>query len=266
VTTTKPLPAHGTPARANGRYRAGIKPCHCKPCCAAIRAYRKRRNVLIERGHTLTVDAAPIAAHLQKLLAAGDSLPSISRRIGYAYSPLWRVATGQQKKLRTAYAERILALQPGLATGAFTDATGSMRRLRALTAMKHSLETIATDSGLSTSVIGTIITGRRTRITQETADAVAATYRRLHMTPGSSARAGNRAAREGWAPPLAWTDNIDDPDAFPDFTGRCGTPQGYQAHRGSGIPACRPCKDAEAVASAERKARRATAARQGLAA
>lgn len=37
------------------------------------------------------------------------------------------------------------------------------------------------------------------------------------MTPGPSNRVRARAARAGWAPPLAWDDNIDDPDAVPDL-------------------------------------------------
>jgi hypothetical protein len=112
-----------------------------------------------------------------------------------------------------------------------------------------------------------IINGTLPRIRVRTDNAVAVAYDHLAYTFGASAKSRNRARQHEWAPPAAW-DGIDmsDPNAFPDFTGHCGTPKGYQAHRGSGIPACRPCKDAEAVASAERKAKRAAAAQHGLAA
>jgi len=64
-------------------------------------------------------------------------------------------------------------------------------------------------------------------------------------SPGGITRARRYAAERRWAPPQAWDDDtIDNPDAFPDWTGQCGTPQGVGAHRRAGIPACDPCRRA----------------------
>ena len=53
----------------------------------------------------------------------------------------------------------------------------------------------------------------------------------------------------------AWDDDtIDDPAAFPDWTGKCGTPDGYDAHYKMKIlPSCQPCRDARAAYRKEQK-------------
>jgi hypothetical protein len=69
-------------------------------------------------------------------------------------------------------------------------------------------------------------------------------------------RARNLAHAYRWAPVGAWDDDtIDSPDAFPDWTGACGTPRGYRAHSTHRIPLCDPCREA---GSAERRERRTT--------
>jgi hypothetical protein len=71
-------------------------------------------------------------------------------------------------------------------------------------------------------------------------------------------RTRNHAAAHGWAPVGAWDDDtIDDPAAFPDWTGRCGTPEGYSDHYRLDIPYCLPCR--EARAAQRREARKAVA-------
>lgn len=60
-------------------------------------------------------------------------------------------------------------------------------------------------------------------------------------------RARASAARRGYAPPRCWDpDTIDDPDAIPEWTGRCGTVHGWLIHEKEGIPVCGPCSDAHA--------------------
>ena len=70
TTETKPLPEHGTNARAKGRPATGVPRCPCLPCRAAARAYEKRRRVLNATGRTLRVPVEPVAAHLDTLFAA----------------------------------------------------------------------------------------------------------------------------------------------------------------------------------------------------
>lgn len=250
------LPAHGTYARANGRPRSGVRPCTCEPCSAKSKTYRKRRRYLTAIGHPLTVDAGPAAAHLRLLLDAGDDLLNITRRINYTYTPIKKVADGTQARLQRIHAEAILALKPRTPAGLYVDPIGGMRRVRALYAAGHSLQEIVEESGVSRPVLSALANGHRDRIARETADAIAAAYRRLCMTPGSSRATARRAAQKGWAPPLAWTE-IDNPAALPDFTGHCGTLKGHRLHETCKIPICGPCRNVKAADTRERRERRA---------
>lgn len=93
------------------------------------------------------------------------------------------------------------------------DATGTIRRIRALRRIGWTLEHIATDSGVGTFQAVDRIANRRV-VTTATRDRIAATFDRLCMTPGPSAKAKAHAIRQGWPPPLAW-DDIDDPNERP---------------------------------------------------
>lgn len=62
-----------------------------------------------------------------------------------------------------------------------------------------------------------------------------------------------------WAPVGAWDeDTLDDPDAAPDWTGRCGTPGGAEAHRRRGTPTCQACRDVRTAAQRARRERQNT--------
>lgn len=52
--------------------------------------------------------------------------------------------------------------------------------------------------------------------------------------------------KHGWAPVWAWDDDtIDDPDAFPEWTGACGTEMGFLIHHYQDVlPVCEPCTEA----------------------
>jgi hypothetical protein len=255
MTATTSLPRHGTYSRANGQPRDGRKPCKCGPCKAKRKSYSKTRRVLADTGRSLTVPAGPVAAHLRMLLAAGDNVQSIYRKTGYDYGQLANIIAGRQKRLRRSRAEQILALRPGEPITADVDAVGSMRRIQSLMAAKHSLRYIAAETGVSVTVLGAVVNGRQRRIERRTADSIAAEYERLSATPGTSIRSAHRAQRMGWAPPICWDGrNLDDPAAFPDWTGRCGTIEGFRRHIEQDIPACVPCEAAEA-AQRNRKAR-----------
>lgn len=50
------------------------------------------------------------------------------------------------------------------------------------------------------------------------------------------------AKKHDWAPPGCWDeDTIDDPAAVPEWTGACGTPEGYAIHAREEIPVCPAC-------------------------
>lgn len=53
-------------------------------------------------------------------------------------------------------------------------------------------------------------------VARSTHEAIAAMYDQLAMTPGPSTCTRNKAAKRGYAPPLAWDDgDLDNPDATP---------------------------------------------------
>lgn len=96
------------------------------------------------------------------------------------------------------------------------DSLGTVRRLRALSAIGWSQSYLAARLGKATSAVHILVVGRHDRVQRRIADAVAALYDELSMTPGPSEYARTTARRNGWAAPLAWDeDAIDQPDARP---------------------------------------------------
>lgn len=242
----KPLADHGTTARAKGRPTADIKGCGCRPCRDAENAYSKRRRYLNETGRTLMVDAAPVTRHVQQLFTDGAGWNQIKAAASCSQSTIYKLRYGQLDKIHRSTANRILAVQltDALPYGKPVPATGTIRRLRALTAIGHSLSAIANASQIHEFTIRKTISGRL-NCARSTAAAVADAYRLLSEIPGTSVRSRNRAAAEGWAPTSAWDpDTIDDPEAIPEWTGFCGTDRGWWVHRLERIPVCPPCQAA----------------------
>ena len=268
MTATKPLPAH-----------KATDP-------DAIRArnaeYARTRNRLLAYGRwDPWTEAHPVRDHIAHLAAAGIGWMRAAELAGLSSATVSHWLYGHNgwpppKQIHADKAAKMLAVKASpesLADRALTDPLITVRRIQTLAADGFPIKYVAERLGRDATNLSRIM--RQSHVEVGTARAVAALFTELAGTDpaaaGVSARnatyARNWAAKKSWAVSAAW-DGLDmsDPAAFPDFTGHCGTPKGYRAHRGSGIPACRPCKDAEAVASAERKAKRATAARQELAA
>lgn len=265
ATTAKPLPPH-TPRLGGGGHR-----CPCPPCRALDNAYEKRRRLLNATGRSLTIDATETVEHLRNLLAAGTSQSQISEAAGIGRTQIHYLLTGHSKAIGRSRAARILALSPRPVGYVIIDATGTRRRLHALIAAGHRFADIADAAGLGPTLVSDIVRVRNDKVRVATAEAVARVYKQLSMTTGGSVRNINRARRDGWAIPAAWEGiDIDDPDAFPDFTGHCGTIRGYRLHHDEGIPYCDPCRAAKAEQGRERREQRAgvraTKQRQELAA
>jgi hypothetical protein len=92
---------------------------------------------------------------------------------------------------------------------------GTARRLQALAALGWTLADLGTELGYNKSMVGHLQTRRHKQILKSTADRVTAAFNRLSMQVGGSDKTRRRAVREGWPPPLAWNDDIDDPRARP---------------------------------------------------
>lgn len=95
------------------------------------------------------------------------------------------------------------------------DGTGTRRRLRALQAIGWPGWAITLHGPWTAAENIHQLCRRRQRVTRDTHDAVCAIFDLLSMTPGPSDNTRRRAARDGWAPPLAWDDDIDDPKVLP---------------------------------------------------
>lgn len=114
-------------------------------------------------------------------------------------------AKTKYEKVRQVYGDRMVP------------AVGTRRRTQALMALGHSQADIAKQLGTSHQAVHKIRTGTSDKIFAATADGIARVYEQMSMTLSTSshaARVRNRAAREGWLPPLAWN-NIDDPTERP---------------------------------------------------
>lgn len=94
-------------------------------------------------------------------------------------------------------------------------ALGTRRRLQALVAIGWDLHTLATRAGVSVDRLSRIARGRNPVVFRSTAARIASLYDGHHMQPPPPGRAANYArsiaAKNGYAPPLAWDDIDTDP-------------------------------------------------------
>lgn len=212
------LAPHGTTARAKGRPASGIPGCPCPACRAAANRYNKRRRFLNDTGRPVLVPAAPAAEHLRALKAAGMSWPDMVAATGCSSATIAALLRGQDV-MRRSVAQRVLAVRLVVSESLPVDATGSVRRVRALYAAGWMQQAIADAAGLDKSTVSDLLAGRPVTVRAGTARAVRGAFTALEMRVApeglGAVRARNRAGREGWAPPLAWGADIDDPAGRP---------------------------------------------------
>jgi hypothetical protein len=202
------------------------------------------------------VDAEPARQHVRALMAAGVAYARIAAAAGVNTSTVNHMLYPRPNRPVTARlnhdnARRILSVQADDVVTGLVDATGSARRIRALMAIgwppMHLGPYIRVHPHYVTEI------HRADKVYATTAHAVAVTYNALwNQNPqhhGVSQQATNRfrnyARDNEWAPPAAWDDDqIDSPDAHPDWTGYCGTDRGFWTHRLQKIPGCARCTQA----------------------
>ncbi|MGW6260361.1 hypothetical protein [Streptomyces sp. NPDC055085] len=165
--------------------------------------------------------------------------------------------------------------------GTIVRACGTLRRLQALVHAGYSQAWLAAETGRSLTQFNTFILSNRPGVDARHAARVEELYRKYSLTDphtlGHERRsityAHNTAVKRDWAPVMCWDDDtIDQPDAFPEWTGECGTVAGYYLHlkhdilvknygersatkRGNQkrFVTCQPCKEARAAESASQK-------------
>lgn len=207
-------PRHGTYA---GWQRHKVTPGPtCGPCSAAYRRYAKRMKLRLLTTGSNVVPLGEVAHGLLRTYPNNV----IERAIGMPAPMLWRLRNGgPATEVLISTRGRIL----DLADAGLWTTVGIVRRVRALSAIGYSGTAIARDVGMSRQAMAELIRGDVVSVHLSTGDAIAAAYADLAMTPAPRStpreraidtRARNLAAKNGWAPPLAW-DNIDDPTEQP---------------------------------------------------
>lgn len=182
-------------------------------------AYRRDRDA----GRRRYVDAAPVRARLRSLLDAGVPLRTLGRVTGLSATTVSTIVDGTQEHVQRATAARVryltlTSLYASVSSG-HVPRIGAARRVQALLALgwpHHELRAAGiSNSAQIIGAPGELITVYRWRQVRDVYDA-------LSMTRGPSprTRARARAAKLGYAPPLAWDeDTLDDPNATPHHTG-----------------------------------------------
>ena len=255
-----------------------VEKCRCKPCKKANRREENHRTRQQTYGRWQPyVDAEPIREHVRALGAYGIGWKRVAKLAGVQATVVSKLLYGDRRRgmgpskgLRPENAEKILAVRAvpeNLGSAVGVEGAGTRRRLQVLVAGGWPQAQLAPRLDMGPGNFGTLIHAEGVEVLAATARSVTALYEQLWradpvehgVTLQAASRARNQARANGWAPVGAWDDDtIDDPEAFPDWTGLCGTPQGYDAHYTHHLlPACPPCRDAK---KADRQARKAVAA------
>ncbi|WP_333758454.1 helix-turn-helix domain-containing protein [Streptomyces sp. ISBFB 2968] len=197
-----------------------LEGCDSADCAQANYRYMSALRLDHSRGIYRLRDAAPVLEHIQRLLANGWLVRQIKEASGVSASAIRYVLYGQPSISQDrARAILNIPIGPPPADPTVTDATGTVRRLRALACLGHTLDSITAETGISRWRLGRIITGKFTEIDVDTARRIARTFRRLSTFRADNPHTIRRARAEGWHGPLAW-DDIDDPAAKPEALGR----------------------------------------------
>lgn len=182
-------------------------------------SYRKKWALDRSRGITRTVPADRVRSHIQALLSQGMSCGSIAAAAGLGPTCVYQLRAGQPTVRRTT-AARLLAVTGPQSVSVIADDSGVFvprflvdRRIQALLALGWRHADMQARSGVQTACV---MNQAGRWVTVRTFTRVAVMYEDLWDKPGPSARTRNRAARRGYAPPLAW-DDIDDPNQTPDL-------------------------------------------------
>jgi transcriptional regulator with XRE-family HTH domain len=250
--------------RPHGNAKYHLENCRCPICCQAARAYDNNRRRAIAYGRWQPfVDAEPVRQHVRALGEFGIGWMRLARISGVPRGSVSKLLYGDatrglapSKRVLPKNAQAILAVEPileHLGAAVAIDGTGTRRRLQALVAKGWSQSELARRLGMNRANFArTIVSGLVTVGTHRAALALYDQLWRLdpeqHGVPARWAeQARTTAAAQGWAPIGAWDDDrLDDPAAWPDWTGRCGSPQGRSIHYRIKVPVCQPCRNAHA--------------------
>lgn len=191
----------------------------CRTVACATENYRYMSRLRLEhsRGQRRRTDATQTRHHIERLIAHGWTQAQIARTAGLVHHLISDVRYGKETiSTKTAYAVLSVPLGPPPADTRDVDATGTIRRLRALVAIGWPIDQLAPQVGIFPTALGNIARGELAHVRATTADTVALHYQHLVRRPGPSNRSRILARKKGWHGPAAW-DDIDNPDEQPDL-------------------------------------------------
>ncbi|MET7390792.1 hypothetical protein ACFYPT_39245 [Streptomyces sp. NPDC005529] len=242
------------------------------PSVLQRRRAQKQRAYLASIGKpSLCSDFQKAQDHVRKLyFEGGMSAEQMHQQCGVSLNIIISVIRGHRGKrsngrptpivaMRRTTLDRLMSVhyEPPLLSkhgaGARVRPVPTLRRLQALIAKGYNLNWLGHQhdavTGQHLSALTTQIKGRRF-IMATTAQAIAELYAKYHnvdpahvgISEGQIARAQLSARRRGYAPPSCWDgDTIDNSHALPEWTGACGTPEGYLIHKREHLPVCAAC-------------------------
>ncbi|MET7923137.1 hypothetical protein ABZT43_03910 [Streptomyces sp. NPDC005349] len=204
-----------TTAHIPSRY-CFLQGCDSKDCALENYRYMGALRLDHNRGLYRLRPAEPVVEHIQRLLANDWTLRQIAEASGVPASTCRTIINGQPK-VQAERARLILnvPIGPAPAGPVSIDPVGSMRRLRALACLGHTLDAVSGHTGLGRHRLGRIAAGRIKTIDPHVVRLIADAYRQLSQTRGDCAITLRRAAEREWHGPLAW-DDIDDPNCQPE--------------------------------------------------
>lgn len=226
--TPKPC-LHKEADHQHGTYAAyTLDRCRCLPCAFACSVYGESLRGRHARGDLTMVDPGPAAAHITALVQAGWTLRWISATSGISQTTVQRINSDTRSPtlIKSATEAAILAVGDEGTGRYMIPAIGAVRRIQALATLGWSFKALATKVGMTQRNLVDINTGVVRNIRPPTYQSICRVYDLLWDKPAPRRRDGitdrmiRYAARNNWAPPMAWDDEtIDQPDAQPNLQG-----------------------------------------------
>lgn len=181
-------------------------------------AYRKQWRIERHQGRARVVDTTDVYNHVRRLISEHNcSLEGIAEAAGLGEMTVSRLHRGLLKTTRRSTAEALLAVRPEDVRPngeVLVPNIGGRRRIQALMAIGWRHKDLTPMLGLPSQ---NILYQDGQWFTKRKHEAIKSIYDRLWNKPGPGGyRVTSRAAKAGYAPPLAWDDEtIDDPNAVP---------------------------------------------------
>lgn len=229
------------------------------------RAMAKRAKYLRQHGKGLRCTPEETAEALSKIHAfreGGMSYDMMAQESGLSRTPLNDIVRGKHRLLTRKSYNAIMAMEFVLPTKprsfrhtARVSPLGTQRRLRALWADGWPTKTLAPMMNMTRANFMTLVF-TQTSVHHATHAEVLALYEKLaNVKPADHgvdnwaiSTAKSWARKKGCAPSHCWdADSFDDPYAWPEWTGKCGTTAGYKIHMREDIPLCPNCINAKMI-------------------